>query len=423
MKVAVIGLGYVGLPLTLLLSSKNYNVVAIDKSIEKIEKLSKGVLPFSRKEPGIVDFFNKSKIKRNIVYATSFEKLREVNTILVSVDTPTRGKNPDYKSLKSALQSMAKNLNKKTTIIIESTLAPKTTNNLVIPIIEKYSGYKINEEFYVAVAPERIRPNYIFNQLTTLSRVIGISSPTIKNAIKKLYKEITTGDLDFVDPTTAETVKTVENTFRDVNIAFANQVAIACEELGVNVWKVRDLVNKSPFHNLHRPGSGVGGHCIPKDPWLLSSSVSNNKLSMIKDARRTNDNMPMHLFELFQQALKEENIDPKKAKVCILGYSYVEDSDDTRNSPTILLIDILKTNKINFTLHDPNVEGLSTNILKALKGANCLILTVGHKEYKDLTLKKLDSLLKNKIIIDGRNFFNKEQLEKSGFIYKGIGNV
>src|SRR3990167_3992507 len=292
MKVAIIGLGYIGLPLTFLLSSKKYDVIAIDKDMDKIKKLRKGVLPFAQNEPLFKEYFAKSLQNKNVVYTKYFESIKETDIILVSVDTPIIGKKPNYKALDSAISQLAVNIKKKSIVVIESMLAPNTTKNFVIPTIEKLSRLKVNTDFYVAVVPERIRPGYIYKQLTSLPRVIGISSPKIKSVLIKIYKDITNGELDFVDLTTAETVKTVENTFRDVNIALANQVALACEELGVNVWKVRELVNQSPFHNLHRPGSGVGGHCIPKDPWLLSSSVKNEQLSIVKESRKTNDSMP-----------------------------------------------------------------------------------------------------------------------------------
>ena len=424
MKVAIIGLGYIGLPLTFLLSSKKYDVIAIDKDMDKIKKLRKGVLPFARNEPLFKEYFARSLQNKNVVYTKYFEFIKETDIILVSVDTPIIGKKPNYKALDSAISQLAVNIKKKSIVVIESTLAPNTTKNFVIPTIEKLSRLKVNTDFYVAVVPERIRPGYIYKQLTSFPRVIGISSPKIKSVMRKIYKDITNGELDFVDLTTAETVKTVENTFRDVNIAFANEVAIACEEQGVNVWEVRKLINKSPFHNMLEPGAGVGGHCIPKDPWLLASSVKKHQMQLIETARSINDNMPAHIFALAEEALRKKKIKIANANLAILGYAYVGNSDDIRNSPTESLIKILKNKRVKYEVHDPVVKKYSkTTVEEILRGSNCLVLMVSHSAYKNLDLGRVSKLISTKIIIDGRNFFDKEKITKAGFLYKGVGNV
>lgn len=424
MKVTVVGLGYVGLPLTIRLSQLNFDVLGIDKDLKKIQKLQKGMLPFAQEEPFLEDYFKKVYRKGKISFACTFEKLTTRELIFICVDTPIIGKVPNYQSLTSALKSIALNLKKGSVVIIESTVAPNTCKNLVIPILQKQSKLKINQDFFVATVPERIRPNHIFKQLTTLSRVIGVSDKKIESLLKKVYSKITSGDIDFTDLTTAETVKTVENSFRDVNIAFANEVAIACEELGVDVWKVRELVNKSPFHNMHKPGAGVGGHCIPKDPWLLASSVKVNRLNLIETARKINDNMPAHIFALAREALKEKKIKIANANFVILGYSYVGNSDDTRNSPTVALLKILEKNGFKYKIFDPHIEKYShLSMYDAAKSADALVLMVEHDLFKKIDFKKLSKTMKSKIIIDGRNFFIKRELENKGFKYLGIGNV
>ena len=226
MKTAVVGLGYVGLPLTIRLSQLNIEVLAIDTNLKKIKKLQKGILPFAQTEPSLEDFFKKEFKKGTLVFTTTFEKLSEIELIIVCVDTPIIGKVPNYKSLKNALKSIASYLKNGSIVVIESTVAPNTSKNLVIPILEKETKMKINKDFFVATVPERIRPNFIFEQLTTLSRVIGISDKKIENRLRQIYSRVTFGDIDFTNLTTAETVKTVENSFRDVNIAFSNEITI-----------------------------------------------------------------------------------------------------------------------------------------------------------------------------------------------------
>ena len=424
MKVAIIGLGYVGLPLSILLAKLGYSVFGVDNNLEKIKYLKKGQLPFAQEEPKLKNFFEKISKKRRISFGNDFKKCKESELVFIAVDTPMKNRTPNYKSLVSAISGVAQNLKKGSIVIIESTLSPKTTKNIIIPLIEKKSGFELNKDFFIAVVPERIRPNHIFEQLMSLSRVIGVSDDRIIPRLKKMYSKITSGDLDFVDLTTAEVVKTVENAFRDVNIAFANEIAMACENLGVNVWKTRELVNKSPFHNLHSPGSGVGGHCIPKDPWLLISSVKNTLMPITKSARKINDSMPLHVFNLMKEAFIEKNIFSKKAKIAILGYSYVVDSDDTRNSPTESFVKVLRKNNIKFKIHDPFIkEFRKFNIDQVISGADAIVIMVAHSAFNNLNLSKISKLMRTKIIIDGRNMISKEKAQAVSFLCKGIGNV
>ena len=424
MKVAVVGLGYVGLPLAIRLSQLNFDVLAIDIYSEKIEKLQNGILPFAQNEPYLNGYFQKEYKRGKISFSTTFEKIIENDLVFICVDTPIIDKIPDYHSLKQSLKSTAPNLKNGSIVIIESTISPNTSKNLVIATLKKHSNLKINQDFFVAAAPERIRPNYIFEQLTSLSRVIGVSDKKIVSKLKDIYSQITSGEINFTNLTTAETVKTVENSLRDVNIAFANEVAIACEEQGVNVWEVRKLINKSPFHNMLEPGAGVGGHCIPKDPWLLASSVKKHQMRLIETARSINDNMPAHVFALAEEALRKKKIKIANANLAILGYAYVGNSDDIRNSPTESLIKILKNKRVKYEVHDPVVKKYSkTTVEEILRGSNCLVLMVSHSAYKNLDLGRVSKLISTKIIIDGRNFFDKEKITKAGFLYKGVGNV
>lgn len=422
MKVSVIGIGYVGLPLAIKLAELGFEVTSIDKNKSKVISLRKGLLPFAENEPLLSKRFEKTF--REINFSESFSNIKQAETIFVCVDTPIKRTTPDNDSLKSATKNLSKFLKKGATVIVESTIAPGTTQNLVIPTIEKYSKLKLNRDFFVAVVPERIRPSHIFEQLTNLPRVIGLSSKKIKAKLFKIYSKITSGSLDFVDIITSEVVKTVENTYRDVNIAFANEIALACEELGVNVWEVRKLVNKSPFHDMHKPGAGVGGHCLPKDPRLLISSIRKQKLKLTTTARDVNDSMPNHVFELITKALGEKRIAPQNAQIAVLGYAYVKNTDDIRNSPSQALVSILEQNDISYSIHDPQVEKYSKkNPYDVARNTDCLVLMVDHDDYLTLNLAKLAKITRHQILIDGRNFFRRKNAQRLGFLYRGIGNV
>ena len=424
MKCSVIGLGYVGLPLAIRLTLIGHQVVGIDKNKQKIREFQKLKLPFAKNEPHLLNLFKKATHSRRLSFSTKYDSISKSDLVFINVDTPLKGIKPDNETLISACKSCGQNLKKGTTVVIESTIAPRTCVNIIIPVLENESKLKLNRDFYLAHVPERIRPNHIFEQLTKLQRVIGISSPKIKHLLKEVYSKITIGELDFTDLTTAEVAKTIENSYRDVNIALANELALVCEELGVDFWQVRKFVNKAPAYNLHLPGSGVGGHCIPKDPWLLISSVRRTETNLLKNSRHINDKMPSHIYSLLVKALEKKGLKKEKVTTVILGYSYVENSDDTRNSPSKKFASLLHENKIHFKIHDPLVpEYKKPEPYKLLKGANAMIVMVKHDNYQKLNLLKIANLMRTKIIIDGRNLIDSKKAKAAGFLYKGIGNV
>jgi UDP-N-acetyl-D-mannosaminuronic acid dehydrogenase len=229
-------------------------------------------------------------------------------------------------------------------------------------------------------------------------------------------------DLDPTDCITAELVKTTENAYRDVQIAFANEVALICEAVGGDVWKVRELVNKSPFRNMHLPGAGVGGHCIPKDPWLLAYGVEgkNVPLRIIPAARAVNDSMPLHVVDLLQDALRSQGKDLVGTKILVLGYAYLEDSDDTRNSPSEVLVKRLQELGAEVVIHDPYAEEYQGDIYERAVDCDAILLMVAHSVYRNLNLERLKVLLKTHILVDGRNLVDPKKAQKAGFHYRGI---
>jgi UDP-N-acetyl-D-mannosaminuronic acid dehydrogenase len=256
----------------------------------------------------------------------------------------------------------------------------------------------------------------------------------------EFYKHIVKANLCPTDALTAEMAKVVENTYRDVNIAFSNEVALICESLGVNAFKVRELVNtlpndpsnpgSNPIRNMHFPGSGVGGHCLPKDPWLLKYGLdAYGKLKfvpkIIVGSRELNDSMPIHTVDLVEDALAEHGKKLQGAKVAILGVAFLENSDDTRNTPSAILYNELEKRGAKPVLHDPIVRDFelpfTSNIDEALKGADVIILSTKHKQYLALDLNELRGKVRTPILIDGRNAFDEINVKKAGFIYRGIG--
>ena len=270
-KIAVVGLGYVGIPVACTFSKKGFDVVGIDINEAKIKMINDGICPIVGKEPGLKELFEEAHNNHGFRATDDFSKCQEADAILVSVDTPIdeRTKIPGFKALRAALSNIGENLSKGTLVSVESTIAPGTMSKVVKAILEEKSGLKAGEDFFLVHCPERLKVGKLIHNLVKCNRIIGGVNPESAEKARDLYAHISEGKLHVTDALTAEVVKTTENAYRDVEIAFANELALICEDLGINVFETQELVNTSPNRHMHEPGSGVGGHCLPKDSWLL----------------------------------------------------------------------------------------------------------------------------------------------------------
>jgi len=435
-KIAVCGLGYVGYPVALLFAKAGFEVVGVDLNEEKVKKINRGINPIQGKEPGLNELTKEVYKKDNFRATTDQAIYKDADVIIVAVETPVEDEThePAYIALKSALKAIGRNLKKDSLIIIESTIAPGTMDNIVKPILEGESGLNVNRDFLLANCPERLMPGHLLENIVNYNRVLG-GSPKITALARELYKHIIKGKIDETDWITAEVVKAGENAYRDVQIAFANEMALLCEAMGANVWKVRELINEckkvkdtrsEALRQMHLPGAGVGGHCIPKDPWLLiygAKDLIDPKI--IPLARQINNFMPRHMMDLLKEALKEAGKDINSVKIAVLGYAYAGNSDDCRNTPTDTLLKLLGQTEAKVIVQDPFVKDYKLPLDQVLKGAQAIILMTDHDQYKKISLSKLKKLMKvtKPIIVDGRNCFNKEEAQKTGFIYKGVGNI
>jgi UDP-N-acetyl-D-mannosaminuronic acid dehydrogenase len=295
--------------------------------------------------------------------------------------------------------------------------------HLVLPALEQGGELRLNRDFYLGHCPERVMPGKLLANLENLSRVVGGMTPETADTMALLYRFIVKADLDTTDCITAELVKTTENTYRDVQIAFANEVALICEAVGGDVWKVRELVNKSPYRNMHLPGAGVGGHCIPKDPWLLAYSVEGKDvpLRLIPAARAVNDSMPLHMVDMLQDALQSQGKDTRGAKILVMGYAYLEDSDDTRNSPSEVLVRRLQELGAKVQIHDPFVSAYQGDIYQLADGCDAAVVMVKHRTYEMIDLLELASQLRLPILIDGRHVFALKKTQEAGLGYYSVG--
>lgn len=428
-RLAVVGLGYVGIPLACKFADAGFDVLGIDIALGKVKKIRRAELPLTGNEPGLRELLQKVVRTGKLKVTTQISKCKDSDAIFICVETPLQLKQkvPNYTALRAALEDVGKYMRYGVMIIVESTLAPRTSNEIIIPLLEKISRKKVGKDFYFAHCPERVMSGKLLENIENCNRVIGAYDKKSAKIALNLYKKIVKGNLDVTDCTTAEIVKTVENTYRDIQIAFANEVGLICESLGVNAYKVRELVNKCPYRDLHIPGAGVGGHCIPKDPWLLYYGSKNKKnLKIIPSARAINDFMPYHLVNLVKNAFSERGLATKNSTVAVMGLSYLENAGDIRNSPAIPVINELHKLGMKIRIHDPYIKNYGNykvfeNINKVVENADCVIFVTAHREYKKLNLEWLKNKIRTPIIIDGRNVFEKEVCEKKGYIYRGIG--
>ncbi|MBY8984722.1 MAG: nucleotide sugar dehydrogenase [Candidatus Lokiarchaeota archaeon] len=442
-KIVVIGMGYVGIPMAVLLADvDDFYVTGIQRRSKrsewKIDWLNNGKNPFEGVEPGLDDLIARVVENGKFKVTDKYNVIDDADYILVDVQTPVDEKRiPRYESLKEVSKRLAPHLKKGSTVIIESTVAPGTTDNIVSPILEKHSKMKRGEDFYLVFSFERVMPGKLIEYITDFPRVIGGGCDRANENTKFLYSKVVKKELQVTDTLTAELTKCIENTYRDVNIAFANEMALVVEDFNRNIFEIVELINHRHDRMMHSPGSGVGGHCLTKDPHLLvygHRTYTKNKYDseILLKSRQLNDFMPEHLVELLEEALKvAEKYD--NLKIALMGVAYKADCDDTRNTPTERIVLFLKrryhSHNLEYIAHDPYVKErdyketeLTSDFKKAAKDADVLIFATNHKQYYSIDLGELKENMKDQpIIIDGRNIFDKKVVEGKGFIYRKIG--
>jgi UDP-N-acetyl-D-mannosaminuronic acid dehydrogenase len=390
--VCVVGLGYVGLPVALTFTRAGFRVIGIDVDEERLERIGEGSNPIEGgEEPGLSELLAESIDTGRFEVTGEPRRLGDADIVTINVQTPVDSdQNPNTDALVAASRSIGTHMSRGTLVIVESTVAPGTTMGLVRPILETESGLDEGEGFFVGSCPERVMPGRLLANIQSVPRVCGGSTPEVAETMRQLYATVVEADLDTASTTTAELVKVVENTYRDVQIAFANEVALICSDLGEDVWRVRELVNKVPFRQMHYPGGGVGGHCIPKDPWLLAKA-SPRDLKLIPAAREVNDGMPAEIARLAKAASERliEDGEPREQarRVLVLGYAYLPETDDARNSPSAALTAELARLGLEVAVHDPFVPGFQGDVNEMAEAVGTVVTMVHHAAYRDLDLR------------------------------------
>lgn len=415
-KICVIGLGYIGLPTASMLANHGYRVVGVDIDRERVKSIEEGSLNIV--EPGLKTLVSGAINSGNLKVKTTPE---DADAYIICVPTPVKWENNlpkcDLSYVYNAIESIKPHLNDGNLIIIESTVPPRTTERI-------YQYLNNGRKIYMAYCPERVLPGKILKELVENDRIIGGVNRESAELAKEIYSSFVDGNIYITDSTTAEMVKLMENTYRDVNIALANEFAKICEEIKVNVWEAIALANKHPRVNILNPGPGVGGHCISVDPWFIVEVYKNAKL--IRCARELNDSMPYYVCDLLCKELERREIE--NAKVAIFGVAYKGNVEDTRESPGRKVIEYLLSKGISISIYDPYVKTFDyplEDLKDAVKNADAILVITDHKDFKNFKeeeIREIYRLMRNKIVMDTRNIIKRELWRKVGFYVKLLGD-
>lgn len=410
-SVCVVGLGYIGLPTAAFIASKGVKVTGVDVNEKYVESINRGEVPFV--EPGF------DRLLRKVVetgYLVARSEQVPADAYIVCVPTPFKGDNHevDTKYIASAVDAMATHLRPGALVVLESTSPPGTTEWMAQYIIEKRPDLSLEEEadnaIYIAHCPERVLPGQIMEEMESNDRVIGGLTPRGTQMARDLYATFCGAELLTTNATTAEMAKLTENSFRDVNIAFANELSLICDKLGIDVWELIELANHHPRVNILKPGPGVGGHCIAVDPWFIVSSVP-DEAKIIRLARETNDSKPDFVLNKVAEAVSQR----PRATIAALGLAFKADIDDLRESPALDIVSRIAAEHPGKDIQvlEPNVTALpetlsrfpnvklSEDISQTIEGADLILLLVDHKEFAGVD----NSLLADKTVIDTRGLW------------------
>lgn len=392
MKVCIMGQGYIGLPTAALFSRNHCEVVGVDINEEIVNNLNKGIIHIE--EPGISDIIRQS-VKKNTYKASLTPE--KADAFIITVPTPYIIENYscDLSYVISACETIVPLLENGNTVIIESTIAPMSTDDVIKPIFEN-AGFEIGKTLYLAHCPERVLPGRILEELVHNDRIVGGVTPECSVKAGEVYGQFVEGHIMLTEAKTAELSKCMENTFRDVNIALANELTKICAEIGVNALDVIKLANKHPRVNLHAPGPGVGGHCLAIDPYFIYAKAPETA-KIIKLARDTNNSMPDFVCQYVKKIIQ-------KGKIAVLGASYKGNTDDDRESPAYDIISSLESDGYEIAVHDPHlVRKNFVSFEEAVDGADLILILCDHNEFKHPDYKLISEKMENPIIFDTKN--------------------
>lgn len=415
MKVGVIGLGYVGLPTAVLFANSGHQVLGVDISPRVVDGINAGTYHM---EEEILDTMLKSVVAQGAL-RVSYE-LEACDAFIIAVPTPVTDYKIELKHLEDACRNIARFLKQGDLVVVESTIGPGVTTGPVQAWLEE-SGLKAGADFSLTHMPERVIPGNIYKELTENGRVIGGIDRTSNEKARALYTSFVQGEMLETDATTAETVKVIENTYRDINIAIANEFLIICEKLNVNPWEAFAIANQHPRVNILNPGPGVGGHCIPVDPWFLVEKAP-EEAALIKTARYRNNAMPNKVADDIAAILAAMD----GQKVSLFGTSYKANTGDARETPTQYIVDSLQQRGISLNTYDPFQvlpwESSVASLPEAVKDVDLIAVIVAHTAFIELDPAQLTQLTECRHILDCTNRLDKVAWEAAGFTLYTFGH-
>ena len=426
-KICVLGLGYIGLPTASTFATHGIQVIGVDVNQRVVDTLQNGGIHIH--EPGLRTIVEAAIKSGKLTVSAQPE---EADAFLIAVPTPffldktgehngEPYKLADMRAVTSAAEAIVPYLRKGNLVILESTSPPRTTVDLVQPILER-SGLKAGSDFHLAYSPERVLPGQILRELIENARVIGGVTPESAQAGAELYATFVKGQIIQTDATTAEMVKLMENTTRDINIAIANEFARLADRFGVDVWEAISLANLHPRINILSPGPGVGGHCISVDPWFFVETAP-DLTPLIYTARKVNDEQPHFVMELVQKALGSI----KDKKIAALGLAYKPDVDDLRESPAAEVAHLLIDAGADVRAFEPfKLDGLpgipmAPSLEEVLKDADAILLLVRHSQFREMDPLEIATLTSTRIVIDTVNAWDAEAWGNAGFSVFRLG--
>ncbi len=403
MKVCVLGLGYIGLPTALLFAAHGSDVVGVDVKRSVVESLNTGVIPFH--EPGMDDLFRQAQDR-----FTAATEPEHADAFLIAVPTPLdpATKVSDLTFVKRAAAMITPYLQEYTLVVLESTVPPGTSERIVIPLFEK-SGVLAGDFFY-AHCPERALPGRTLHEMVNNSRVIGGYDQASTEHATDLYRTFVKGEIYRTNMKTAEFVKLMENTYRDVNIALANELAQLADECGVNIWEAIEIANRHPRVSLLNPGPGVGGHCIAIDPWFLTETST--RCRMISTAREINDSMPNYVLQIVRGMVQGIR-DPV---IAVFGVAYKGNVDDTRESPAIKFIQLAENDGYTVQCYDPHVKRFPYPLQpldEAVANSDCIVVLADHACFREIDPAAVRMRTKN--VVDTRRILDTQRWIDEGF--------
>ncbi|HET9589957.1 MAG TPA: nucleotide sugar dehydrogenase [Anaerolineales bacterium] len=428
-KICVLGLGYIGLPTASTFATHGLKVVGVDIDPNIIETVRSGKLHIH--EPGLQSVLDDALQSGNLTVSLQPE---EADAFLIAVPTPfhqdaygehnsSKYKKADLRAVAAATEAILPYLRQGNLVVLESTSPPRTTLDLVAPSLER-SGLKAGSGFFLCYSPERVLPGQILHELVENARVVGGVTPESAAAGRSLYATFVKGEIIETDATTAEMVKLMENTSRDVSIALANEFSRLAHRFGVDVWEAIRLANRHPRVNILNPGPGVGGHCISVDPWFLVEGAP-ELTALIYQARQVNDGQPRFVIEIVEDALGTL----QGSKIAALGLAYKPDVDDLRESPAAEVVHLLQEKGVKVKAWEPfkanaalpGIE-MACSLDEAILDADVLLLLVSHTEFRDLNPAELISKTKARLAIDTVNGWDAERWQKAGFGFVRLGS-